>query len=72
MKRRRKETTQICAQGLQLLKAEPLARILNCGVSTVYFLARTGKIPTISIGRAGVRFIAKDVIAALTRQGPKS
>ena len=71
MKQRSTESPQQPVQSVQLLKAKPLAKILNCGVSTVYFLARTGKIPTISIGRAGVRFIAADVIAALTRQGPK-
>ena len=71
MKQTDRQTPSEHASSIQLLKAAPLAKILNCGVSTVYFLARTGKIPTISIGRAGVRFIAEDVIAALTRTGPK-
>lgn len=58
-------------ESVQLIKARPLAQILNCGVATVYALARQGKIPCVVIGKAGVRFNAADVLAALTRVGPK-
>ena len=71
MTQRSTEFMQPPVQPVQLIRAKPLAKILSCGVSTVYWLARTGKIPTISIGRAGVRFVAADVIAALTRVNPK-
>ena len=40
----------------RLLKADELARRLNCGKSTIYRLAQTGKIPAIGIGDTGVRF----------------
>ena len=40
----------------RLLKAEDIARRLNCGKSTIYRLAKTGKIPAIGIGETGVRF----------------
>jgi excisionase family DNA binding protein len=53
-----------------LVKAKPLARILDCGVSTVYALAKAGKIPSITIGVAetGVRFDVDAVLAALKRK----
>ena len=55
----------------QLLKAAALAKILDCGSATIYAMARQGKIPVVVIGKLGKRFIAKDVIDALTRAGPK-
>lgn len=50
-----------------LEKAAGIARRLNCGKSTIYKLARTGKIPTVRIGKTGVRFDYHDVLEALQR-----
>jgi excisionase family DNA binding protein len=52
----------------RLLKAGELARKLNCGKSTVYRLAQTGKIPAIAIGETGVRFDLEAVLRALRRK----
>ena len=71
MKRRTKQSEPDSITAGQIIKAAPMARILKCGLGTIYVLARQGKIPKISIGKAGLRFVAKDVIEALTRQGPK-
>jgi excisionase family DNA binding protein len=52
---------------VQLLKAGELARRLNCGKSTIYRLAQTGKIPAIGIGETGVRFDLQAVLEALQK-----
>lgn len=49
-----------------LSKADELARHLNCGKSTVYKLAKTGKIPYVALG-TGVRFDLDSVLAALKK-----
>ena len=61
---------QDAATTARLLKAEELARILNCGKSTVYRLAQAGKIPSISIGEkeTGVRFELQACLNALKRK----
>jgi hypothetical protein len=59
------QTTESPAK--QLIKAKPLARALDCGVSTVHALAKAGKIPSISIGKLGVRFDLQAVLEALRR-----
>ena len=51
----------------QLARAEELAQRLRCGKSTVYSLAKAGKIPCIGIGKKGVRFDIDEVLAALKR-----
>jgi len=51
----------------KILKAKPLARILDCGVSTVYALAKAGKIPCLGIGDTGVRFDLEAVLEALKK-----
>ena len=71
MEQHSKQSETPYTEPAQLLKAGPLAKILNCGTATVYALARRGKIPCVTIGKAGVRFIPEDVIAALTRRAPK-
>ncbi len=52
----------------RLLKAEELAHHLNCGKSTVYALAKSGKIPAINLGATGVRFEINAVLEALRRK----
>ncbi|CAI4032326.1 hypothetical protein DNFV4_02756 [Nitrospira tepida] len=49
----------------QILKADELARLLRCGKSTIYKLAKTGRIPCLGIGDIGVRFDRAAVLAAL-------
>ncbi|MEO7862064.1 MAG: helix-turn-helix domain-containing protein [Nitrospirales bacterium] len=49
-----------------LSKADDVALQLNCGKSTVYKLAKDGKIPYVSIG-TGVRFDLDSVLKALSR-----
>jgi excisionase family DNA binding protein len=49
------------------VKAKALAQILDCGVSTVYALAKAGKIPFISIGKLGKRFDVDAVLEARKR-----
>ena len=48
-------------------KADGIAKRLNCGKSTIYKLAREGKIPTVRIGKTGVRFDYHAVFEALQR-----
>lgn len=48
-------------------KAAGIARRLNCGKSTIYKLAKAGKIPTVRIGKTGVRFDYNAVLEALER-----
>lgn len=52
----------------KLIKAKALARHLDCGISTVYALAKAGRIPCISIGQVGVRFDLNNVLEALRRK----
>jgi excisionase family DNA binding protein len=47
--------------------AEEVARVLKCGKSTVYALAKNGRIPYLSIGDRGIRFDLEAVLAALSR-----
>lgn len=54
----------------RLDKAEDLARFLNVGKSSVYLLAKQGKIPFIPIGVSGVRFDRGAVLAALQQPRP--
>lgn len=51
----------------KLIKAKALARHLDCGISTVYALAKAGRIPSISIGQVGVRFDLGQVLEALKK-----
>jgi excisionase family DNA binding protein len=51
----------------KLDKAADIARRLNCGKSTIYNLAKAGKIPTVRIGKTGVRFDYRAVLQALQR-----
>lgn len=51
---------------LPLSKADELAQHLNCGKSTVYKLAKTGKIPYVALG-TGVRFDIEEVLDALKK-----
>lgn len=48
-------------------KAAGIAKRLNCGKSTIYKLAKAGKIPTVRIGKTGVRFDYRAVLQALAR-----
>ena len=51
----------------RFLKAEEVANRLSCAKSTIYRLAQTGRIPSISIGRTGVRFDLAAVLEALRK-----
>jgi excisionase family DNA binding protein len=51
----------------QLLRADELAQLLRCGKSTVYSLAKKGRIPSIAIGDYGVRFDRTAVLSALAQ-----
>lgn len=51
----------------RFLKAEEVAHRLSCAKSTIYRLAQTGRIPSISIGRTGVRFDLMAVLEALKK-----
>jgi len=51
----------------KLIKADELARRLACGKSTVYMLAKAGKIPSIAIGQTAVRFDFSAVLEALKK-----
>lgn len=50
-----------------ILKADELAKRLRCGKSTIYLLAKSGKIPTYGLGKSGVRFDFASVLEALKR-----
>ena len=50
---------------MNIVTAEELAAFLKCGKSTVYWLAKTGRIPCLSLGVRGVRFNLSTVLAAL-------
>lgn len=50
-----------------IIRAETLATILQCAKSTVYGLAKSGKIPKIVLGKQGVRFDLQEVLTALKR-----
>jgi excisionase family DNA binding protein len=51
----------------QLDTAEDLARFLNIGKSSVYLLAKQGKIPCVRFGVTGVRFERRAVLEALRK-----
>lgn len=51
----------------KFLKAEEVAARLSCAKSTIYRLAQTGKIPSITIGVSGVRFDFEQVLEALKK-----
>ena len=50
-----------------LEKASGIARQLNCAKSTIYKLAKAGEIPTVRIGKTGVRFDIDEVLKALKK-----
>ena len=53
---------------VRLVKAKELVKELGeIGVSTVYRMAKDGKIPFYVVGKAGVRFNILEVVAALRR-----
>ncbi|MDC8450820.1 MAG: excisionase family DNA-binding protein [Nitrospira sp.] len=54
-------------QQRQIATAEEVARGLKIGKSTVYMLAKTGQIPSLVIGKKGVRFDWDAVIEALRK-----
>ncbi|WP_447603029.1 excisionase family DNA-binding protein [Nitrospira sp. Nam80] len=47
------------------MKADELASCLNCGKSTVYYLAKKNRIPSIVIGKRGRRFNYGAAVEAL-------
>jgi excisionase family DNA binding protein len=51
----------------QFLRADEIARRLACGKSTIYTLAKAGKIPCIGLGKTGVRFDYAAVVEALKK-----
>lgn len=51
----------------QLLTAEEVAELLRLAVSTIYDLARTGRLPHLRIGRA-LRFSRSDLEAHLAER----
>jgi excisionase family DNA binding protein len=50
-----------------LVTAGMVADRLSCGKSTVYGMAKSGKIPSIVLGKQGVRFDLQEVLTALKR-----
>ena len=53
---------------VRLVKAKELAKELgDVGVSTVYRMAKDGKIPSYIVGKSGVRFRVEEVVSALRR-----
>lgn len=48
-------------------KASGIARRLNCAKSTIYKLAKQGRIPVVRIGKTGVRFDYNAVLDILQR-----
>ena len=58
------------SQSEPLLRADELAHLLRCGKSTIYQLAKRGRIPCIGIGAIGVRFDRTAVLAALQQPRP--
>jgi excisionase family DNA binding protein len=53
----------------KLLTAEELARRLNVGQDKVRGLARTGHIPSVQVGKHGLRFDWHDVLETLRVAG---
>lgn len=51
----------------RLDKAEDLAKFLNIGRSSIYLLAKQGKIPCVRFGVTGVRFDRQAVLATLSQ-----
>jgi excisionase family DNA binding protein len=60
------QTTQHTAPS-EIIQASELAQRLKCGKSTIYSLAKAGKIPTIGLGGKGVRFDYAAVLEALKK-----
>jgi excisionase family DNA binding protein len=56
----------VVEQTERLDRAEDLAKFLNIGRSSVYLLAKQGRIPCIRFGVTGVRFDRRAVLEALT------
>jgi excisionase family DNA binding protein len=54
-------------QSEHLDKAEDLAKFFNVGKSSIYLLAKQGKIPCVRFGTHGVRFDRQAVLRALSR-----
>jgi excisionase family DNA binding protein len=52
----------------KIVRADTLATILDCAKSTVYGMAKSKKIPSILLGKQGVRFDLQEVMAALKRK----
>ena len=50
-----------------LERASGIAMRLNCAKSTIYKLAKAGEIPTVRIGKTGVRFDIDEVLKALKK-----
>jgi excisionase family DNA binding protein len=51
----------------KIVRADTLAAILDCAKSTVYGMAKSKKIPSILLGKHGVRFDLDEVLKALRR-----
>jgi excisionase family DNA binding protein len=49
------------------IRADEVAKALSCAKTTVYGMAKSGKIPSIVLGKQGVRFDLQDVMTALKR-----
>lgn len=54
-------------QGIEIMTPEEVAKFLQLATSTVYQLAREGKLPAFKIG-ASVRFRRTDIEAFIDRQ----
>lgn len=51
----------------KIVRAETLATLLSCAKSTVYAMAKSGKIPKLLLGKQGVRFDIDEVLEALKK-----
>jgi excisionase family DNA binding protein len=54
-------------QDRKKLKAAALAQHLDCGKSTIYRMVKEGQIPSIPIGKTGLRFDLDEVLSALKK-----
>lgn len=54
----------------KLVKAKAAKEALGTATSTLYRMAKAGKIPSYTVGRTGVRFDIEEVRAALRRRVP--
>jgi excisionase family DNA binding protein len=52
----------------KIVRADTLAAILDCAKSTVYGMAKSKKIPSIVLGKQGVRFDLDEVLKTLRRE----